>query len=176
MQNPLHDDFCHCAECSGNPEAKASNPKDIIGSTKPTFGTVPQTFHALLGAAWLEGALKYGRHNYRVVGVRASIYYDAAMRHMNKYWEGEWTDPDSGLPHVVKAASCMGVILDAFVCGKLEDDRPPAIPLDFWKDLEKTTKAILARVPNPVPAFTERKHSQKYIDPQLEAELEADYK
>lgn len=162
-RDPLHDDHCHCASCSGNPQAKASNPKDVVGSTKPTFTTVPHTFTALLGAAWLEGGLKYGRHNYRVVGVRASIYIDACMRHLTKYWElGEWIDEDSGLPHVVKAAACLGVLLDAHVCGKLTDDRPPQVPKEFWKDLERVTKEIIARAPNPpVEPFTKLKHGTK---------------
>lgn len=162
-RDPLHSDDCHCDKCSGNPQAKASNPKDVIGSTKPTFSTVPHTFTALLGAAWLEGGLKYGRHNYRVVGVRASIYFDACMRHLFKWWElGEWIDADSGLPHVVKAAACLGVILDAQVCNKLNDDRPPTVPAEFWKYVEQVTKEIIDRAPKPpVEPFTEIKHGKK---------------
>lgn len=73
--------------------------------------------------AFLEGALKYGRSNFRVVGVRASIYKDALDRHMNAWFEGEDIDPESGLPHLGKALACIAIIVDAQACGQLNDDR-----------------------------------------------------
>ncbi|SVD92517.1 uncharacterized protein METZ01_LOCUS445371, partial [marine metagenome] len=30
----------------------------------------------------MEGAIKYGRHNYRIAGVRASVYIDATIGHL----------------------------------------------------------------------------------------------
>ena len=65
-------------------DTKPTNPKDAIGIKKVPFSTVPARVIAEIGLAMLEGAAKYGRHNYRVSGVRASVYYDAAMRHINK--------------------------------------------------------------------------------------------
>ncbi len=67
--------------------------------------------------------LKYGRSNFRAVGVRASIYYDAASRHLNAWFEGEAVDPDSGLPHLAHALACLAIIVDAEAAGKLNDDR-----------------------------------------------------
>lgn len=135
---------------------KPSNPKDTIGSTKPPASTVPLRVLALLGVAMLEGTCKYGRHNYRDAGVRASVYYDAARRHMDKWFEGEDIDPDSGLPHVVKAMASLLVLQDGILEGNFTDDRPPKIDPRFWIELEAMTKAVLAKFPNPVPPFTEK--------------------
>lgn len=104
-------------------ELKPSNPKDIIGSDKIPLHLFPETATALGALAFLDGALKYGRANFRAVGVRATIYYDAARRHLNKWFEGEEFDPDSGLPHLAHALACIAIIVDAEAAGKLNDDR-----------------------------------------------------
>jgi hypothetical protein len=105
------------------PGEKASNPKDIIGSSKLPLHLFPTTAIAAGCLAFLEGAVKYGRSNWRAVGVRASIYHDALLRHMTAWWEGEDTDPDSGLPHLSKAIACIAILIDAKAAGKLTDDR-----------------------------------------------------
>lgn len=136
------------------PTTKPTNPKDAIGSRKAGISNVPAQVVAELGLAMLEGAAKYGRHNYRIAGVRASVYYDAAMRHLMSWWEGEDIDPDSGLPHVVKAMACLAVMRDAQINNKLSDDRPP-LPRQGWvAELNKKAEEILARYPEPKRAFT----------------------
>ncbi|MCK5017623.1 MAG: hypothetical protein KAS32_11205, partial [Candidatus Peribacteraceae bacterium] len=75
-----------------------ANPKDAIGTMKSPITTIPMPILFELGLAMLEGSRRYGRHNYRAVGVRTSIYVDAAIRHIMTFWEGQDTDPDSGLP------------------------------------------------------------------------------
>jgi len=102
---------------------KPSNPKDIIGSDKIPLHLWPTTATALGSMALLDGACKYGRTNYRAIGVRASIYYDAAMRHLSRWFEGEMIDPDSGLPHLAHVLACIAIIVDAEAAGKLNDDR-----------------------------------------------------
>jgi hypothetical protein len=102
---------------------KQTNPKDLIGSNKVPLHLFPETAVVLGSMAFLEGALKYGRANWRVAGVRASIYYDAAKRHLAKWFEGEELDEDSGLPHLSHALACIAIIVDAGAAGKLEDDR-----------------------------------------------------
>ena len=61
---------------------KDTNPKDAIGVKKLAYSMLP--WRALTGVALAmqEGALKYRRHNYRVAGVRASVYFDACLRHV----------------------------------------------------------------------------------------------
>lgn len=102
---------------------KPSNPKDIVGSGKLPLHLWPSTATALGCLAFLEGALKYGRSNFREVGVRASIYVDAAKRHLDAWFEGEEDAPDTGTPHLSNALACIAIIVDARAAGKLTDDR-----------------------------------------------------
>lgn len=106
-----------------DPSTKPTNPKDIIGSGKLPIHLWPTTATALGCLGLLDGLLKYGRSNYRAIGVRASIYYDAARRHLDAWFEGEDIDPDSGLPHLAHALACIAIIVDARAAGKLNDDR-----------------------------------------------------
>ena len=101
---------------------KPSNPKNLIGSDKIPFHLWPETASALGALAMLEGALKYGRGNFRPGGVRFSIYFDAARRHWNKILEGEWLDPDSGLPHIAHALACAAIVADSHATGNLTMD------------------------------------------------------
>lgn len=123
---------------------KDTNPKDLIGSTKLGMNLVPDTLMVYAALAFTEGATKYGAFNWRVAGVRASIYKAAHDRHMAKYWNGEWADPITGVPHLSSAIACLAIILDANVAGKLTDDRPPAIPLSGIIDgLEPIVKQLM---------------------------------
>lgn len=106
---------------------KATNPKDAIGSSKLSFHLVPDTAKVYMALAFTEGALKYGSSNWRVAGVRASIYKSALERHLAKYWNGEWADPKTGVPHLASVMACAAIILDANLAGKLTDDRPPKV-------------------------------------------------
>lgn len=133
---------------------KASNPKDSVGIKKVPFSTVPSEVTAEVGLAMLEGALKYGRHNYRAIGVRASVYYDAAMRHLTSWWEGQDLDPDSGLSHVVKALACLYVLRDSQCIGNWVDDRPPNLPDNWANSLNEQAAKLIEKYPNPVKAYT----------------------
>lgn len=104
-------------------DGKATNPKDAIGSNKLPLHLWPETATAYGCLGLLDGALKYGRANWRVAGVRASIYVDATRRHLARWFEGEDTDPDSGLPHLAHALACLAIVVDAQAAGKLRDDR-----------------------------------------------------
>lgn len=104
-------------------DSKATNPKDLVGSGKLPLHLWPTTATVYGCLALLDGMLKYGRTNWRAAGVRYSIYHDAFIRHANAAWEGEWIDPDSGLPHLSHALACLAIIVDAHAHGKLVDDR-----------------------------------------------------
>lgn len=108
-------------------DSKPSNPKDSaatdrIGPVVPLVATLEEAL------AFFEGALKYGWHNYTVVGVRASVYVFAACRHIFKFYCGQDRDPVSRVHHLGNARACLAVLLDAQHRGKLVDDRPPALP------------------------------------------------
>jgi hypothetical protein len=102
---------------------KPSNPKDLIGSGKLPLHLWPETATAVGCLGLLDGMLKYGRSNWRAVGVRASIYVDALRRHTNAYFEGEDNDPDSGLPHLSHMLACIAILVDSKAAGNLTDDR-----------------------------------------------------
>lgn len=125
-------------------DTKNTNPKDSIGIRKAPMSTVPANVLAEIGVAMLEGASKYGRHNYRVAGVRASVYYDAAMRHLMAWWEGEDIDPDSGMSHIAKALASLVVLRDAMHQGMVTDDRPPR-SAPFYETLNASAGSILDR-------------------------------
>jgi hypothetical protein len=129
-------------ECSG---CKPTNPKDSIGSTKLPIGLVPQTGIAYEALAFMEGGLKYGAHNWRVMGVRGSVYFDACQRHLFKWWNGEESDPETGVPHLASARACLNIILDARVMGKLTDDRPPACP-DLVEFMDRICREKMAHL------------------------------
>jgi len=132
---------------------KESNPKDAVGTKKVPFSTISAPVVAEVGLAMLEGALKYGRHNYRAIGVRASVYYDACIRHLSAYWEGEDIDPDSGLPHIIKAIACLVVLRDSQLMGNSVDDRPPSHASGWQKELNQKAAELIEKYPNPVEAF-----------------------
>lgn len=116
-------------EENGAPDSKGTNPKDAVGSGKVPLELFPDTAVVAGAMSFLEGAVKYGRYNWRVAGVRASIYVAAARRHLSRWWNGEDIDPDSGLPHLWKALACLAILIDAGEAGKLNDDRPPRVDL-----------------------------------------------
>ena len=136
-------------------ESKPTNPKDAVGISKSPLSVIPSPFLHSLGLAMLEGSLKYGRHNYREAGIRYSVYYDAMMRHMNAWWEGEDIDPESGLPHPVKAAACCAILFDALLQENGNDDRPPKSPPGWMDEANRLTQELLAKYPNPKAPFRE---------------------
>ena len=85
--------------------------------------------------------------------MKVSVYYDAAMRHLMSYWEGEDIDPDSGLPHIVKAIACLFVLRDSMLLGNYTDDRPPNNKLDM-QALNKHVENIIDKYPECAKPYT----------------------
>lgn len=135
---------------------KDTNPKDAVGIRKAPLSTVSAGVMLELGTAMMEGAVKYGRHNYRVAGVRGSVYYDAAMRHLMAWWEGEDIDPDSGLSHIAKGIATLVVLRDAMMNDMWTDDRPPRMPDGWLTELNARAGDILDKHPEVKDAFTEK--------------------
>lgn len=148
--------FRICAKKMGTVLTKDTNPKDAVGTKKPPMSTVSGPVLQEVGIAMLEGALKYGRHNYREAGVRVSVYYDAVWRHLIAYWEGEDIDPASGISHLSKAIAGLAVLRDSEINGNVQDDRPPRMDLTEHNErMQKLVDELLEKYPNPVPAYTE---------------------
>ena len=134
---------------------KPSNPKDAVGIKKAPMSCVPCPVLLEVASGMQEGAMKYGRHNYRVIGVRGSVYYDATMRHLMDWWEGTDIDPDSGIHHVSKAIASLVVLRDAMMQGKFVDDRPPRTKEGWMKELNDRSAKLVEKYPDPVPAYLE---------------------
>lgn len=129
---------------------KDTNPKDAVGIRKAPMSTVSAAVLAEVGVAMLEGAAKYGRHNYRAAGVRASVYYDALQRHAMAWWEGQDIDPASGMHHITKAISTLVVLRDAMIQGMVTDDRPPP-SAEFYDRLNALAGEILDQHADKAP-------------------------
>jgi len=144
-----------CSVCSGE---KDTNPKDGVGIRKwRQYATVPMSFVWGIGVAMLEGARKYGRHNYRKSGVRASVYVDAAKGHIDQFWEGEDIDKDSQLHHLLKAGASLAVLYDGIANGKWVDDRPPKMDLDkFRGEMQTAVDSLFEKYPDAKPPITEK--------------------
>ena len=138
----------------GSDVKKDTNPKDAVGIAKAPLTVIPQTLLGELGVALLEGARKYGRHNWRVAGVRASVYIDAAWRHLADWWEGEDIDPDSDLNHITKAIASLTVLRDAMIQDSWVDDRPPPTKKGWLKELNARAKRVLEKYPDAVDPYT----------------------
>lgn len=104
----------------------STNPKDLIGDTKPSLSLIPPTALVLLAKVMELGAKKYGSYNWRQNKVRATVYVDAALRHLLSYFDGETEDRESGVSHLAHVMACAAIVLDAEATGNLIDDRPTA--------------------------------------------------
>lgn len=139
-------------------DTKDTNPKDAVGTAKVPYSCLSGPVLTEMGLAMMEGARKYGRHNWRQAGIRTSVYYDACLRHLIAWWEGEDIDPDSGVHHVTKAISGLHVLRDAQIRGAVTDDRPP-VSLGFIKTANDQAKDIIDRYPNAVNPVVKTKNS-----------------
>jgi len=147
---------------------KSTNPKDAVGAGKLSMHLVPTAVMRYAALGFTEGALKYGKYNWRHAGVRISIYLDAIYRHMARLQEGEWRDGDmlgpdaegnaqgTQVPHLASIICCAGIILDAWECDKLTDDRPP-INAYAGADLDSRTEHV-AHLKKLFESFTPHQH------------------
>ncbi len=138
---------------------KASNPKDAAATGKRvSFAVIPARVLVGPALALAEGAHKYGRHNYRVAGVRASVYYDAMLRHLYAWWEGEDIDPASNVHHLDKMIAGAFVLRDAMLGDMCTDDRPPSIEPGWVDeanaDYVKLVERMRAEHGEPLEPFT----------------------
>jgi len=94
-----------------------SNPKHAFGLRKLPFRNLPMTALIHWAAAAAHGADKYGSYNWRSSGVDTEIYYDAILRHLIAWRDGESLDPESGAPHLAHVMACAAILMDAETYG-----------------------------------------------------------
>lgn len=117
---------------------KASNPKDALGDKKVPMWLLSPIAKAYWAVAQYVGMVKYGAWNWRVAGVRTSVYLSAMERHIEAYKSGEEVDPIDQTPHLGHIMACAAILIDAKAAGKLTDDRPPSVDLrPAFADVER---------------------------------------
>lgn len=129
------------------PEAtKDSNPKDAAATTRIPLWLTSAVAAAHWSLAQFAGMLKYGAWNWRIAGVRSSVYLSAMRRHIDAYVSGEEYDPIDGTHHLGNIMACAAILLDAKAAGKLVDDRPPSVDIRAsYAELEALAKRLLTQ-------------------------------
>ncbi len=125
-------------------KATSVNPKDLIGITKVSLTKLPAVAIAHAAHAMMNGVEKYGPYNWRTKQVKASIYIDAALRHIYDWFEGQETATDSGVHHLGHAMACMAILLDAQETGNLVDDRPICDSPDLFDEVLGKLNQVIA--------------------------------
>ena len=143
-------------------KAKDTNPKDALATKRVPLHLWPTTASAYGALALLEGALKYGRSNFRAVGVKASVYYSACQRHLNAWFEGADIDEDSGLPQLAKALACIAILIEAEVKGNLSDDRMyPTNYKGLMEDATMHTECLIEQYADRAPKHYSKEDADK---------------
>lgn len=94
-----------------NLEEEAQKINDTGGrkddSNKPRYSLLPTGTVNQVVQVMEYGAVKYETNNWQKVPDARTRYYDAAMRHIDDWWNGSTTDAESGLPHLAHAICCL---------------------------------------------------------------------
>lgn len=110
---------------SPTPGYADGNPKSLQGAKKFSLRYLPLSANIAVNQAFEDGAAKYGAANWREKGVAATVYVDAALRHIMQYFDGgQRLAADSGVHNLGHAMACLAIIIDAEQEGQLIDDRP----------------------------------------------------
>jgi hypothetical protein len=105
--------------------SKPTLPPDVkreAGNKKPQLVLMPPIAEELTCKVMSFGAERYGPWNWRASGVDVATYISAIKRHLAAIHNGEWLDPDSGLPHMAHVAASACIVLDADDHGCLNKD------------------------------------------------------
>ena len=109
-----------------NPNARGNKINEAIkfDDNKPQMGLLPPK--ALQGIAdiFTYGAKKYASHNYKSKGgLDWNRVYDAALRHLNAWNDGENKDPETKKSHLYHAGCCIMMLIDLVESGIGKDTR-----------------------------------------------------
>lgn len=105
--------------------------QEATGMLKHTGGKLHVECVPVDWEIWLAQGMQYGAFDKKPVpyglgnwqkGGKASSLMSALRRHTQQVLVGEWSDPDSGLPHLVHAAMNALMIVSLKQLGRLEDD------------------------------------------------------
>lgn len=112
--------------CDTNPTARL----EIKGEEAVKFDEdkvrmelLPPEFLTSTASILTFGAQKYSARNWEQ-GMDWSRVYGALQRHLNAWWSGEHTDPETGKSHLWHANCCMAFLTTYEMRGVGTDDRP----------------------------------------------------
>ena len=99
---------------------------------KIRLSLLPASLFYAAAKVMMFGAKKYADHNWRR-GMKWSVPFDCAMRHLLKWWDGEQLDEESGESHLGHAVANLLMLIEyEKTCPEL-DDRFKG-PLRDYKD------------------------------------------
>lgn len=78
---------------------------------KLRWGLLPNAAVCEVIKVLMRGAEKYETDNWKRVPDARRRYYEAAMRHLTAWWDGERDDPEWGLSHLAHAGCCVLFLL-----------------------------------------------------------------
>lgn len=89
---------------------------------KPQLDLIPYEALVETAKAFMYGAKKYGRWNYKK-GLEYSRLINASLRHINQYKEGENLDIESKVCHLGHAMASLAMLIDSIKNRPDLDDR-----------------------------------------------------
>lgn len=89
---------------------------------KPRLGLIHKSFMWALATTLTKGAQKYNEYNW-LGGMDWSRPYDATLRHLTAWWDGESKDLESGDSHLWHAAAEIMFLVVFEVLGLGKDNR-----------------------------------------------------
>ena len=95
------DSFLRRFKSISNEQGRKDDSSKLRYSLLPV-GTVNQVVQVLE-----FGSIKYSEGNWQKVPNAKTRYYDAALRHIDAWWQGEKVDSETGLPHLAHAICCL---------------------------------------------------------------------
>ena len=102
------------ADSSSNGETNSKAPTGNgrkFDSGKPQYGLLPPNALKAIVEILTFGAEKYEPNNWKRVPDAQRRYFDAAMRHLWAWKDGEQNDPESGKNHLAHAGACIFFML-----------------------------------------------------------------
>lgn len=78
---------------------------------KPRWSLIPDGVLLDVVKVLEFGASRYGVDNWKHVPDATTRYYDAAMRHMDAWWQGEENDVETGSSHLAHAMCCITFLM-----------------------------------------------------------------
>lgn len=97
---------------------------------KPDLSLIPIATLEDEARVWMYGEAKYARNNWQK-GMKWSIPFACALRHLAAWQAGEENDPESGLPHLAHAL-CNLRMLTLYAHTYPEgDDRAPEYMMEY---------------------------------------------